>query len=114
MRLNIDPYSLQKILEMIDSTVILHNILIWNNDTVDITTWLGELGDDEFSDIDDAEHVPMGVPFRHSVPLGAPKGTLREQLKTYIRKNFIRVHNYATGSNKRDSSDDALHNSFGF
>ena len=105
--MNNDPSSLQHILEMIESTVILHNILIRHNDTMDITTWLNELNDDEFSDMDDAEHVPEVVPLRHSVPLGAPKGTRREQLKVYIRKTFIRAHTYATDSEKSDSSDDA-------
>jgi len=98
MRLTNDPSSLQNILEMIESTVILHNILIRHNDTVDITTWLNELNDNEFSDMDDAEHVPEVVPLRHSVPLGAPKGTRCKQLKAYIRETFIHVHYYATGS----------------
>ena len=87
---------------MIDSSVILYNILIRNNDTVDITTWLDKLADDEFSDMDDAERVPEGIPLRHSVPLGAPKGTRCEQLKAYIHKTFIRVHKYATASKEID------------
>ena len=113
MRLTNDPSSLKKILEMINSTVILHNILICHNDAVNITTRLTKLDDDEFLDMDFAERVPEGVPLRHFVPLGAPKGTRHEQLKAYIRKNFIRVHNYATGSEERDCSGGALHYSFG-
>ena len=92
MRLSNDPSSLHKTLEMINSTVILHNILIQKNDTVDISTWLNELDDDEFLDMDDAERVPEVVPLRQSVPLGAPMGTRRGQLKGYIRKTFIRIH----------------------
>jgi hypothetical protein len=114
MRLNNDPSRLQKLLEMIDSTVILHNILIWHNNTVDISTWLDKLNDDEFSDMDATERVPEGVPLRHSVPLGARKCTRREQSKAYVRKTFIHAHNYATGSKESDSSDDCLHRSFGF
>ena len=99
---------------MIDFTVTLHNMLIWNNDIVDITTWLDTLDDDEFLDMDDAECVPEGIPFCHSVPLGAPKGARRKQLKAYIRKTFICAHKYATGSKESDGSDDASHYSFGF
>ena len=66
MRLTNDPSSLQKILEMIDSNVILHNILIRHNDAVDITTWLDELDDSEFLDMDDAERAPEG--FRSVTP----------------------------------------------
>ena len=88
MRLNNDPSSLQNILEMIDSTVILHNILVRHNDTVDISTWFNELSDDEFLDMDDADRVPECVPLRHSVPVGAPKGTRREQLKAFMRQNL--------------------------
>ena len=99
---------------MIDSTVILHNILICQNNAVNITTRLDKLDDDEFLDMDDAERVPEGVPLRHSVPLGSPKGTRHEQLKVYILENFIRIHKYATGSGESYSSDNDLHYSFGF
>ena len=94
MRLDNDPSSLETILELIDSTVVLHNILIRNNDTVDHSTWFNELSDNEFPDMDDADHVPECVPLRHSVPDGAPKGTRREQLKAFIRKTLIHKHTH--------------------
>ena len=84
MRLLNNPSSLRTNLEMIDSTVILHNILIQNKDTVDISTWRKGLDNDEFLDMDDVERVPEVTPLRQSVPLGAPKGTHQEQLTVCI------------------------------
>ena len=107
MRLNNDPSSLQNILEMIDFTVILHSILVRHNDTVDMSTWFNKLSDDEFSDMDDAERIPECIPFRHSVPIEAPKGIRREQLKAFIRETFIREQNYAPANEDSDSSDES-------
>jgi hypothetical protein len=107
MRLDNDPSSLETILELIDSTVVLHNILIRNNDAVDVSTWFNELSDNEFSDMDDADRVPECVPLRYSVPDGAPKGTRREQLKAFIRETFIREHKYVPLNNCSHSSDDS-------
>ena len=107
MRLDNDPSSLESILELIDSTVVLHNILIRNNDAVDVSTWFNELSDNEFSDMDDADRVPECVPLRYSVPDGAPKGTRREQLKAFIRETFIREHNYVPQNNCSHSSHDS-------
>jgi hypothetical protein len=101
-------------LVLIDSTVVLHNLLVQQNDPVDIQTWLDELEADEFSDMDDADRLPEEMPLHNSVPLGAPKGTRREQLKVYMRETYIRAFNYATGSDGEDSSGNETQPSFGF
>jgi hypothetical protein len=83
----------------------MHNLLIHDNDPVDIYTWLNELEDDEFSDIDDPGRVPPKETLLHnSVPLGAHKQTKREQLKVYICETFIHLYNYNTTSGGVDSS----------
>lgn len=114
MRLTNDRRSLEIFLVLIDSTVVLHNLLVQQNDPVDIQTWLDELEADEFSDMDDADRLPEEMPLHNSVPLGAPKGTRREQLKVYMRETYIRAFNYATGSDGEDSSGNETQPSFGF
>ena len=78
MRLSSDPSSLHNNLEVTDSTIILHKMLIQNKDTVDISTWLNKLDNDEFLNMDDAERVAEVTPLGQSVPLGAPKDTHQE------------------------------------
>ena len=48
----------KNILELINSTVVIHKILIWNNNPVGINTRLDELESDEFSNMEDVKHTP--------------------------------------------------------
>ena len=88
----------------------MHNILIHNNDPDDIYTWLNELEDDEFSNMDDPDSAPPEeIPLHNSVPLGAHKVTRHKQMKMYIRETFICLYKYNTPSggeisNGEDSS----------
>jgi hypothetical protein len=96
---------------MIDATVVLHNILICNNDPVDIKLWLNELDDDEFSAMDDPNRAPEEEVLHMSIPCGAPEGTRREQLKVFFFcETWVRTCNYMSGENSDDDSFD----SFGF
>lgn len=58
MRVTNDPCLLKKLLELINSTVVIHMILIWNDNLVDINTWLDVLECDKFSNMEDFKHVP--------------------------------------------------------
>ena len=49
----------KNILELINSTVVIHKILIWNNNPVGINTRLDELESDEFSNMEDMSNTPQ-------------------------------------------------------
>jgi hypothetical protein len=116
MKITNDPRSLKKILEMIDATVVLHNILMRNNDPVNIKRWMDELEDDEFSAMDDPTRAPEEEVLHMSIPRGAPEGTRREQLKVFFRETWVQTCNYMSGENNttgKNGDDDSI-DTFGF
>jgi DDE superfamily endonuclease len=79
-----DKNSIRRILQLIDATVILHNMLI-------------EFGEDEkedWIDFDDFSEIAMQSPYEendelnHAIPLWAPKDTRRSQILAYFKEFF--------------------------
>lgn len=82
-----DIVSLKRILQLIDATIILHNILIdigeeGKDDWIDL---------DDFSDMDEAARAPYDEDdeLNQSVPLWAPKHTRRTQILQYFKEFFF-------------------------
>jgi hypothetical protein len=76
--------SLRRILQLIDATVILHNMLIE----------FGEEENEDWIDYDDFSEIAMQSPYEeqdelnNAIPLWAPKDTRRSQLLAYFREFF--------------------------
>ena len=79
-----DKNSIRRILQLIDATVILHNMLI-------------EFGEDEkedWIDFDDFSEIAMQSPYEENdelnraIPLWAPKDTRRSQILAYFKEFF--------------------------
>jgi hypothetical protein len=82
MKITNDPESLNSILKYIDTTVVLHNMLIeFGNDYEDCP---GRVDEDALSDIDDPQNrIPEWVVLDAPVPVGSGPGTRRDQLKIW-------------------------------
>ena len=79
--------SLKEILDLIDATIVLHNILVsFAEEEVD--EWIDF---DDFSDIDDPERAPYQDmdPLNVSIPMGAAKDERRRRLKDYFEMYFF-------------------------
>ena len=81
-----DKKSIRRILELIDVTIILHNMLIHFGED-DKDDWIDR---DDFSDLDDAERAPHmpGDALYEAIPLGAPKDECRTRLMYYFQEHF--------------------------
>ena len=101
MLLTNDIKSLKRIMMYIDSTVILHNMLIDLGDDSDKDADWNE-DDETLTDIDDAGRIPEEEVLWLPVPAGAPKDTRREQLKNLIREKY--VPQYRFHALERDNS----------
>ena len=82
-----DVHSLRKILQLIDATIILHNILIEFGEE-EREDWIDF---DDFSDLDVAERAPYqdDDELNKAVPDWAPKNTRRKQLLQYFKEYFF-------------------------
>jgi hypothetical protein len=76
--------SLQKILQLIDATIILHNMLITFGES-EIEDWIDF---DDFSDLDEFERAPYeeGDELNSGIPPWAPRDTRRTQLLNYFKE----------------------------
>jgi DDE superfamily endonuclease len=87
MLLTEDRASLRRILQMIDATVILHNILIeWGEE--EDTSWIDF---DDFSDLDDAMRAPYqeGDELNEAIPTWMAKDTRRQRILNYLKEYDI-------------------------
>jgi len=82
-----DDKSLKEILELIDATITLHNILVSLAEE-EVEEWIDL---DDFSDMDDPKRVPYEDedPLNTSIPSGAPKDERRRRLKDYFEQFFF-------------------------
>ena len=85
--INEDTRSIRKILQLLDATIILHNIMIAYGEK-DREDWIDF---DDFSDIDDANRAPYQEDdvLNMGVPAWAPKDTRRQQLLNYFKEYFF-------------------------
>jgi hypothetical protein len=76
--------SLRKILQLIDATIILHNMLITFGES-EIEEWIDF---DDFSDLDEFERAPYeeGDELNSGIPPWAPRDTRRTQLLNYFKE----------------------------
>lgn len=82
-----DPQSLKRILQLVDATVILHNMLIEFGEE-EQEDWIDF---DDFSDMDEAARAPYEEEdeLNKAVPEWAPKHTRRLQLLHYFKEYFF-------------------------
>lgn len=90
MEITDNPESKQKLLQYIDATVVLHNMLIeFGEDDDEINPWTTE--DDDMSEID--EQVPERTALDSAVPDGSELGARREQLRDYLNQYCFTEYN---------------------
>jgi DDE superfamily endonuclease len=84
-----DVESLRSILQLIDASVILHNMLIAYGEE-DRDDWIDL---DDFSDMDDAERAPYEEDdeLNKAIPANAPKDAKRTRLLNYFKEFFFPV-----------------------
>jgi DDE superfamily endonuclease len=85
MQITEEKKSIRHILQLIDASVILHNILIeWGEAEED--KWIDF---DDFSDLDDAMRVPYeeGDELNQGIPLWMAKDTRRQRLLAYFKEH---------------------------
>jgi hypothetical protein len=82
-----DIKSLKRILQIIDATIILHNMLIEFGEE-DPEDWIDF---EVFSDMDEAACSPYDEDdeLNEAVPEWAPKGTRRNQILQYLKEYFF-------------------------
>jgi DDE superfamily endonuclease len=82
-----DKRSLVRILQLIDATIILHNMLIDFGEE-DVEAWIDY---DDFSDLDDAQRAPYedGDELNTEIPNWMPKDTRRTRLLHYFKEFFF-------------------------
>lgn len=82
-----DTHSLRKILQLVDATVILHNMLITYGEEEEE----GWIDFDDFSDLDEAERAPYeeSDELNLAIPSWAPKDQRRQQLLQYFKEFFF-------------------------
>ena len=78
--------SLKKILQLLEATIVLHNILIKLGEE-DVDDWIDH---DDFSAFDDGERAPHlpGDALYEAIPLGAPKDERRTRLMYYFEEHY--------------------------
>ncbi len=91
--------SLKKILMYIDAAIILHNMLIDLNDTVQ-EEWDC---DDDASDIDDASRIPEEDVLYTPLPYRAPMGWRREQLREFVCETLVFPHKFNFAPDNEES-----------
>ena len=86
-RIDDDKKSLKRILEYIDCTIILHNLLMERKDEIP-DDWMDL---DDFSDIDDAGRAPGGDDdvLNQAVPDNAPSDQRRSDLMVYQNERHV-------------------------
>ena len=79
--------SLRRILQLIDATIILHNILIHFGEH-EIDDWIDF---DDFSSMDDAMRAPYEEfdELNSEIPAWMPKDTRRQQILQYFKEFFF-------------------------
>jgi DDE superfamily endonuclease len=85
LKITEDKTSLKRILELLEATIILHNLLI-NLGEEERLEWIDH---DDFSDLDDAERAPYepGDALNAAMPVGAPKDERRTRLMYYLEEH---------------------------
>jgi hypothetical protein len=81
-----DKKTLRNILELIDATIVLHNILIDIGEE-EREDWI----DDDASAIDDPERIPQLAPtdvLNQAIAAGQPKDERRKRLMYYFEEHF--------------------------
>ena len=80
-----DKRTIREILETLDATVIVHNMLIELGEE-DREDWIDL---DDFSDLDDAERAPYeeGDALNQAIPVGAPKDERQTRLVYYFEEH---------------------------
>jgi DDE superfamily endonuclease len=87
LKITEDKESIKRILELIEATIIVHNLLIEIGEQ-DKQEWIDH---DDFSDIDDAERAPTLSPadvLNQGIAAGAPKDERRKRLQYYFEEHF--------------------------
>lgn len=86
-RIDDDKKGLKRILEYIDCTIILHNLLMERKDEIP-DDWMDL---DDFSDIDDAGRAPGGDDdvLNQAVPDNAPSDQRRSDLMVYQNERHV-------------------------
>ncbi len=81
-----DKKSILEILQLLEATILLHNMLIYLGEQ-DQEDWIDH---DDFSDFDDAERAPHlpGDALYDAIPLGAPKDERRTRLMYYFQEHY--------------------------
>ena len=101
MRVTNDPHLLKKKVELIESTVLAHNILIQDKNPAEVNKHMGRWTRRwQFSQYGRCRTCPKrgGTFYR-----GTHKWTKRKQLKVHIRKDFFRVYNCASGADSDEN-----------
>ena len=82
-----DVKSLKRILQVIDATIILHNMLVEFGEE-EQEDWIDF---DDFSDMDEAERAPYNEDdeLNEAIPEWAPKDTRRKQILQYFKEYFF-------------------------
>jgi DDE superfamily endonuclease len=85
MKITEDRDSLTHILELLDATIVLHNMLIELREE-EVDDWVDW---DDFSDIDEAVRAPYeeGDVLNQAIPAGAPKDERRTRLMYYFEEH---------------------------
>ena len=90
MEITDNPESKRKLLQYIDATVVLHNMLIeFGEDDDERNPWTTE--DDDMSEID--EQVPEKTVLDSAVPDGSELGAQREQLRDHLNQYCFTEYN---------------------
>jgi DDE superfamily endonuclease len=87
LKITEDSKSLKEILELIDATIILHNILIEIGEK-EKEEWIDH---DDFSDIDNEDRVPKLTPMdvlNLGIPANAPKDERRKRIMFYFEEHY--------------------------
>jgi DDE superfamily endonuclease len=87
LKITEDSKSLKEILELIDATIILHNILIEIGEK-EKEEWIDH---DDFSDIDDEDRVPKLTPMdvlNLGIPANAPKDERQKRIMFYFEEHY--------------------------
>lgn len=80
--------SLEKILEYIDATIVLHNMLIdMGFDDDENVAW--DVDDESLTAIDDENRIPERSVLDMALPGGALPGARRDQLFAFICETFV-------------------------
>jgi hypothetical protein len=87
--------SLEKVLEYIDATIVLHNMVI-EMGCDDDENIAGDVDDESLTAIDDENRIPERSVLDMALPGGALPGARREQLFAYVCETFILTMHFNT------------------